>query len=162
MFSGEKYLPRPQPPRPPASGVFGTPHSRVAPGYHSLQDSCFIDKGHPRGIIVKGNLIFSPINADPEAEDLLDALGKNTGPQAPEATAVQGKNPKNIKYLYVKVFTRLHWEHEKNRAGMSGSGNELGFRDDNCSGVWSEFFHAIGQSACAPTISKIAVDRFKL
>ena len=38
-----------------------------------------------------------------EAEELLDALGKNTGPQAPETTAVQGKNPKNIKYMYVKV-----------------------------------------------------------
>jgi Asp-tRNA(Asn)/Glu-tRNA(Gln) amidotransferase B subunit len=40
-----------------------------------------------------------------EAEELLDALGKNTGQQAPETTAVQGKNPKNIKYMYVKVLS---------------------------------------------------------
>lgn len=40
-----------------------------------------------------------------EAEELLDALGKNTAQQAPETTAVQGKNPKNIKYMYVKVLS---------------------------------------------------------
>jgi hypothetical protein len=45
---------------------------------------------------------------------------------------------------------------------MPGGGNELAFNDDNCSGVWFDFFHAIGQSTCAPTISKIAVDRFNL
>jgi hypothetical protein len=40
-----------------------------------------------------------------EAEELLDALGKNTGQQAPETAAVQAKNPKNIKYMYVKVLS---------------------------------------------------------
>jgi Asp-tRNA(Asn)/Glu-tRNA(Gln) amidotransferase B subunit len=40
-----------------------------------------------------------------EAEELLDALGKNSGPQAPEAAAVQAKNSKNIKYMYVKVLS---------------------------------------------------------
>jgi Asp-tRNA(Asn)/Glu-tRNA(Gln) amidotransferase B subunit len=40
-----------------------------------------------------------------EAEELLDALGKNGGPQTPEAAAVQAKNPKNIKYMYVKVLS---------------------------------------------------------
>jgi Asp-tRNA(Asn)/Glu-tRNA(Gln) amidotransferase B subunit len=40
-----------------------------------------------------------------EAEELLDALGKTGGRQAPETAAVQSKNPKNIKYMYVKVLS---------------------------------------------------------
>jgi DUF4097 and DUF4098 domain-containing protein YvlB len=40
-----------------------------------------------------------------EAEDLLDALGKDPGRQATEAAAVEPKAPKNIKYMYVKVLS---------------------------------------------------------
>jgi DUF4097 and DUF4098 domain-containing protein YvlB len=40
-----------------------------------------------------------------EAEDLLDALGKNNGQQAGEAAAVEPKVLKNIKYMYVKVLS---------------------------------------------------------
>ena len=40
-----------------------------------------------------------------EAEDLLDALGKNTGAPAAESTVVEPKVLKNIKYMYVKVLS---------------------------------------------------------
>lgn len=40
-----------------------------------------------------------------EAEDLLDALGKNSGQQPAETAAVERKNPKNVKYMYVKVLS---------------------------------------------------------
>jgi|WetSurMetagenome_2_1015567.scaffolds.fasta_scaffold00209_5 hypothetical protein len=40
-----------------------------------------------------------------EAEDLLDALGKNNGGQAQQAAAAEPKSLKNIKYMYVKVLS---------------------------------------------------------
>ena len=45
---------------------------------------------------------------------------------------------------------------------MPDGGDELAFKDDNGSGVGSDFFHAIGQRTGAPMISKVAVDGFNL
>ncbi len=39
-----------------------------------------------------------------EAEDLLDAMGKNSGPDS-DSAVVDRKNLKNIKYIYVKVLS---------------------------------------------------------
>jgi Asp-tRNA(Asn)/Glu-tRNA(Gln) amidotransferase B subunit len=39
-----------------------------------------------------------------EAEDLLDAMGKNSGPGS-DSAVVDRKNLKNIKYIYVKVLS---------------------------------------------------------
>jgi Asp-tRNA(Asn)/Glu-tRNA(Gln) amidotransferase B subunit len=40
-----------------------------------------------------------------EAEELLDALGKNNAPQADQTIVAEPKPLKNIKYMYVKVLS---------------------------------------------------------